>query len=435
VGDPTPREALRRALLQREGKLPTGTLARLSRTAGAMLRSGRMMMRGDDSGQEPDLEQALALVASIGQLKGVAMKMGQIMSYIDVALPEQLRDALAVLQTHSPPMAFSQVAEIVRADLPDRGAALLADMEAEPLAAASIGQVHRAMLPSGQPVAVKVRYPEVDRAIEADFGASRIGVTMAALFYPGSRIEGFIQEAKARFLEECDYQHEARSQARFAEIYAGHPTLLVPDVHRPYCGDRVLTTSFVQGIGFEDFLAQGPDQDSRDRLGVALFQFYVGTLFCHGLYNCDPHPGNYLFLPDSRAAMLDYGCTRSFEPAFVRKLARLTAAVHADTREALHAAFLDLGMVRHGKAYDFSVARDLVRGFYGPMLEDREQAIALGEQDMGAMMRSKRQLMKLTLPGEFLFLFRIRFGLMSVLARLGARANWYRLEREFIRQA
>ena len=430
------KETLRRRLLERGGAaLPTGTMSRLGRTAGAMMRSGRMMMSGGgkDGDGEPtfDLEQALALVTSVGQLKGVAMKMGQIMSYIDVAVPDELRAALEVLQTHSPPMEWERVQEIIEADLPESAQALLAHMTREPVAAASIGQVHRATI-QGTEVAVKVRYPEVDAAIEADFGASKIGVAMAALFYPGARIKGFIDEAKARFLEECDYAHEAHCQTRFAEIYDGHPLIQVPPVHPDFCGARVLTSTFVQGIPFDEYLAGDPPQEERDRLGQELFRFYVGCLFAHHLYNCDPHPGNYLFLPGGRMAMLDYGCTREFEPALVEQLAGLTRAVHTDEHDGLHQAFLGLGMVREGKKYDFDTARDLVRGFYGPMLEDRVQRISLADQDMTSMMRSKRKLMKLTLPGEFLFLFRIRFGLMSVLSRLGARANWYALERGFV---
>ena len=130
--------------------------------------------------------------------------------------------------------------------------------------------------------------------------------------------------------------------------------------------------------------------------------------------------------------MLDYGCTREFESAFVDKLAELTRAVHRDERKRLHRAFLDLGMVQDGRPYDFDTARGLMRSFYGPMLRDVVQPIDLGEaMSMRQVFDSKRELMKLRLPGEFLFLFRIRFGLMSVLARLGARANWYRLERDW----
>ncbi len=166
---------------------------------------------------------------------------------------------------------------------------------------------------------------------------------------------------------------------------------------------------------------------------MALFEFYVGTLFRHHIYNCDPHPGNYLFLRDGHVAMLDYGCTRAFEPAFVQALAALTDAVHADEHDALHAALVRVGLVHDGVAYDFDTARALMRGFYGPTLHDRVGVVDLGEmRSLSSLFESKRKLMKLHMPGELLFLFRIRFGLMSVLARLGARANWYALERALV---
>jgi predicted unusual protein kinase regulating ubiquinone biosynthesis (AarF/ABC1/UbiB family) len=134
--------------------------------------------------------------------------------------------------------------------------------------------------------------------------------------------------------------------------------------------------------------------------------------------------------------MLDYGCTRDFEPAFVAKLARLTRAVHSDEHELLHRSFLDLGLVREDERYDFHTARGLVRAFYGPMLRDAVQQVDLGEaMGMRQVFEGKRELLKLRLPGEFLFLFRIRFGLMSVLAQLGARANWYRLEHQWVEAA
>jgi predicted unusual protein kinase regulating ubiquinone biosynthesis (AarF/ABC1/UbiB family) len=328
------------------------------------------------------------------------------------------------------------VEAIVQADLGERAAALLAQMDPAPVAAASIGQVHRARLPGGLRVAVKVRYPDVDKAIAADFRPAALGTRMASLFYPGANVDAMVREARARFLEECDYMHEARSQERFARIYEGHPTIAVPAVHPPYCSRRVLTSTWAEGLGFEAYLSAGPSSADRDRVGQALFEFYIGTLFLHGLYNCDPHPGNYVFQPDGRMVMLDYGCTREFERGFVAKLAALTRAVDADGRDDLHRAFVELGLVREGRAYDFETARALVRSFYGPMLRDDVIAIAPGDvMTFGSLVKRKRELMRLALPGEFLFLFRIRFGLMSILSRLGARANWYRLERRYAEAA
>ena len=327
-------------------------------------------------------------------------------------------------------MSIEQVRAIVRRELGERAEDLLARLDPMPIAAASIGQVHRAQLPDGRQVAVKVQYPEVESAIKSDFKPAAIGSTISALVYPGAKIDDFIEEARSRFLEECDYVHEASAQRRFAAIYADHPIIAVPRVFDSYCSRRVLTSSWITGAPFDAFVAGNPSQPARDRIGEALFGFYVGSLFEHGLYNCDPHPGNYLFLDDGRIGMLDYGCTREFEPEFVAKLTQLTRAVHKDDRDVLHQAFVDLGMVSDGQPYDFNTARALVRSFYGPMLRDSTQTVDLGEaMGMRRVFESKRELMKLRLPGEFLFLFRIRFGLLSVLAKLGARANWYQLER------
>jgi predicted unusual protein kinase regulating ubiquinone biosynthesis (AarF/ABC1/UbiB family) len=434
-------DSLKAALLERllgtSARLPTSTLGRFGRTASAALRSGRLLLGAERRAREGefplDLEAMAKVVGALGELKGIAMKVGQIMSYVDVALPEELRTALSVLQTHSPPMPTERVRALLRSELGESAAELLAHLEDTPLAAASIGQVHRARLADGTPVAVKVQYPEIEKAIQADFAPAAVGGVMASLFSPGAKVDAFLREARERFLEECNYLHEAHAQQRFAELFAAHPVLRIPAVHTRLCSRRVLTTTFMEGEGLEAFLAREPAQAVRDRLGEALFEFYVGALFRHRLYNCDPHPGNYLFQPGGTVVLLDYGCTREFEPAFVGKLAQLTRAVHRDTRETLHAAFVSLGMVREGQRYDFETARGLVRAFYGPMLRDEVRTIDLGEaRGMRQLIESKRHLMQLALPGEFLFLFRIRFGLMSVLARLGARANWYRLEEAYV---
>jgi predicted unusual protein kinase regulating ubiquinone biosynthesis (AarF/ABC1/UbiB family) len=399
----------------------------------AGLRGARLALnRKGRTGVPQDLESLAALAASIGQLKGIAMKAGQLMSYLELQLPPELQSALSVLQTHSPPMPFERVKEVIEAELGDRASPLLAQMQAVAAAAASIGQVHRAKLPSGDDVAVKVQYPGIEKAIADDFRPAALGTRFASLLVPGANVDAIVREAKRAMLEECDYEREARYQERFARIYAGHATLAIPPVHTPYCSRRVLTSSWIDGLRFDEFIATHPSSSERDRFGEALFEFYVGTLFRHGIYNWDPHPGNYIFRRDGRIAMLDYGSTREFDRAFVQKLAALTRAVHADTRDTLHGALRDLGIVKDDQNYDFVTARGLVRSLYGPMLRDETLAVEPGEaKPLGAVLESKRELLKLHLPGEFLFILRIRFGVLSVLAKLGARANWYRLERRF----
>src|SRR5499433_2811240 len=380
MSDRSLRDELERRLLALGDSLPTSSLGRLGRTALAGLRGGRIAWRAKQGEQQPtDIDALAAVVASIGQLKGIAMKSGQLLSYLDLPLPPEMRSALAVLQTHSPPMAFERVTEIVKAELGGRAATLLEHMAPVPAAAASIGQVHRASLPNGTQVAVKVQYPGIEKAITSDFRAAAVIKRFVGLIAPGASVDAVVREARRALLEECNYEREALYQERFARIYSDHPVLAVPAVHRRYCSRRVLTTSWVDGLRFDDFVAATPTGLERDRFGEALFEFYLGTLFRHGLYNWDPHPGNYIFRGDGRLAMLDYGSTREFDRAFVQKLAALTRAVHTDTHAALHAALVNLDMVPNNDTYDFESARALVRSFYGAMVRDEIVSIEPGE--------------------------------------------------------
>lgn len=421
--------------LEERAEVPSSRLARLAQSALSGFRAYRLLGKRREEEGEIKLkpEDVARFVTSVGQLKGVAMKAGQIMSYIDVALPEEARNALSVLQTHAQPMETERVRAILKAELGDKGEFLASTLEDRPVSAASIGQVHRAFLPDDTPVAVKVQYPDIEDAIRSDFSLAQVGTRIANLIYPGASVEEFVEEAKKRFLEECDYEAEANAQERFAHIYQDHPLLKVPAVHREYCSQRVLTSTFIDAPGFHSFLQTDPTQQRRDEIGEALFEFYVGTLFREGLYNCDPHPGNYLFPEDGHVVMLDHGCTKVFPSDFVDKIARLTLAVHADDSDEIHEVLVNLGIVETRQDYDYETARDLLRAFYGPMLENEKKAIDLsGGLGMQAILERKRQLMQLSLPGEFLFLFRIRFGLMSVLDELGATANWHQLEESYV---
>lgn len=430
------KETILFVLAENEGKqIPTSSIGRISRMAFTALKSGSLVKKTSKRGQteaEIDPQKLIKLISSVGQLKGIAMKMGQIMSYIDVAIPKDLQAALSVLQTFAQPMPFEDVSSIIREAFKTDADSLLERMEKAPIAAASIGQVHRAYV-ENVPVAVKVQYPEIETAIKNDFSPAAVGTKMASLFFPNAGVDGYVNEAKSRFLEECNYLHEAHFSEEFRRIFAHHAILFVPPIVPRFCAANVLTTEFIDGQNFEAFLQTNPCQNTRNRIGEALFEFYIGSLFKHCIYNCDPHPGNYLFCDGDRVAMLDHGCTRQFEPAFVAKLVYLIKAVHADDREMLNEALLKLEIVRPGKHYDYDMIRGFLRSFHGPMLKDTVCGVDLSSaMEMKEMFKKKQQLMRFKLPGEFTFLFRIRFGLMSVLAKLGSQANWYQLEKQNI---
>ncbi len=423
----SPRSRLRDALLAAESTVPTSTLGRLWRGGKSAIGVGAALARAR-RGEALEPGDLAALVGEFGELKGVAMKAGQMLGYLDASLPEELRSALALLQTAAPRSSAAEVAAVIRGALGERGEALLAGMEAEPVAVASIGQVHRARLPDGAVVAVKVRHPGIEAAIRADFRAASVGGTLGALI-GGGAVPGMIEEARQTFLEECDFVLEAERQRRFAAFFAGDPEIVVPEVVGEWSGAGVLVSRWNAGQGFEEYLAGAPPQAERDRLGAAIFRFWVRSLHQAGLFHADPHPGNFAIAADGRLIVYDYGCVRELEPALRRGFAGLAAATRADDVEAMAAAITTLGGQPPTSRRGRDDLRRLLRGFFGPLCTPGPRAIAPDEGfEARGVLHDKRTVLALRLPPRLLFLFRLRFGLYAVLARLGARVDWARLE-------
>jgi len=325
----------------------------------------------------------------------------------------------------------------VREDLGERGVTLWAGLSPDPVSIASIGQVYRGTLPDGADVAVKVRHPAIDEAIRSDFSVASFATKMAGVMAPGmgATARDFVEEMKARLLEECDYSLEAERQRLFGRLFEGHPIIVVPRVHDGWCAWRVLTTTWEEGRDFEPFRTTA-SQDERDHAGAALFDFYIGTLYRHGLFHADPHPGNYRFRDDGRVVVFDYGCVRVFEPEVAAAFAALAQAVRDDDRSAICDALRGLGAEpsKHDATYEH--LRRLLRSFFGPMLTPGPHAIdSRIVFQMGQITRDKLAIARLRLPGRLMFLFRIRFGLFAVLSRLGAIDDWAALERRFFEEA
>lgn len=436
--DDEPTMALLNRLLETAiDGVPSGVFGRVSRLAGTMARAGvafgarRLGVKG--ASDEATLER---LVQRLGTMKGVAMKAGQILSYTDESLPEEARRILATLQTHSAHVPFDRLRSVVLDELGTKGQELLSTMHRKPVAAASIGQVHRATLPSGHEVAVKIQYPGIDTALSSDFLAAAGGAAFARLLAPAGNIGDFIAEARERILAECDYVQELAWQQRFRRLFARHRVLRVPKVYPGYSSRRVLTSAWQDGRRFDTWLAGRPSQEERNRVGTALYEFYVGAFLRHGVFNADPHPGNYLFRGDGKLVILDYGCVREFSRERVLAFQALRDAVQRDDQGMVCAALSALGAKDPGSGERYAAVRILLRSFFGPTLVDRVQRVLPTSQTgLGQLVADKRTIANLNLPGELLFLFRIRFGLHSLLARIGAEANWYQLERAWSERA
>ncbi|MEO8587013.1 MAG: AarF/UbiB family protein [Acidobacteriota bacterium] len=426
--------------------VPENALARVGATAFAAARTGAGFLAGALRGRGKaglagvDLETIERLVTSLGELKGVAMKLGQILGTLDTideTIPPEARRLLALLQTQSQRAEPGAIEEVLRKELGKKAEALLANLDPIPASVASIGEVHRARLPDGTPVAVKVQHPGIENAVRADFRAAGAGRAFASMFPGGgATVRESIAEAGERLLEECDYRLEAERQVTFRRLFARHAILVVPSVHRAWTTRRVLTTTWEDGLGLDAYLESGPDLAAKSRAGKALLEFYIGTLYRHALFHADPHPGNYRFRDDGRIVVFDYGCVRVFDRPTVAALAALARAVRADDAGAIRGALAALGARHTGGDADFALIRTLLRGFFGPMLLPGPRAVDAGATlDLASVMRDKLALMRLQLPGKLLFLFRIRFGLYAVLARLGAVCDWSALEASYADEA
>jgi predicted unusual protein kinase regulating ubiquinone biosynthesis (AarF/ABC1/UbiB family) len=427
-------DAFRRRILSSEGKGTPAGFSRLWRTGKSAMGMASAVLGGQFRGrgrglEAADFEAVMRLVERLGQLKGVAMKAGQILGYVDPSLSPELRGMLSVLQTASPPSPLAEVEGTIRDAFGDRAEELLATLERSPIAVASIGQVHRATLRDGQEVAVKVRHAGIEAALASDFKAASLGSAIATSLFgvAGGSVKSFVDEARSAILEECDYQREATRQAEFARIFEGDPEIVIPPVVLDWCGPGVLTTGWRPGQGLDGWLGANPDATTRNRVGEALFRVYVGTLYRHGLFHADPHPGNYGFRDDGRIVVYDFGCVRQFEANTVRAFAALVSAVRVDDHGAMSDALSALGA--NPRPNVNSHLRKLLRGFFGPLLAPGVQRIKPDEGlDARQVMQDKRATMQLALPGKLLFLFRLRFGLYAVLSRIEAEADWSSLE-------
>jgi predicted unusual protein kinase regulating ubiquinone biosynthesis (AarF/ABC1/UbiB family) len=321
------------------------------------------------------------------------------------------------------------IAGVIAAELGAPPEALFDRFDPAPFAAASIGQVHRAEL-DGQALAVKVQYPGIEELLRTDIATVGRLARLATLLSP---VDGrdVVEELAARVLEECDYVREADNQNRFAGLLAGDPDLAVPAVRADRSSRRVLTTVLCQGADFDSFATVAP-ADARDRAGAAIYRACFVSLFRHGVYNADPHPGNYRFAPDGRVTLLDFGCVKQFTPAFIAGWKRIARAVLDDDRAAFRRAWTDAGFVGRARRFDFDHQLAAMRFLYRPMISREPFRFThdyIAEVHDRLAFKNVNKL-RLALPPDWLFVNRLQFGLFSVLAHLGATVRYHRIFRD-----
>src|SRR5438874_36612 len=439
-------------MARKDQSIPQGRVARTARVGSVIGSQGaryagtraanvvRSKERATEALDSRHLEAAERMVDVLGTMKGAAMKIGQLASFIDTEfLPPEYRelyqDKLSALRTSAPPMAWDKVSKVLEEEWESPVDELFERFDRDAIAAASIGQVHRAILPDGRVVAVKIQYPGVAKALRADMQNAGMILRLAKAIAPGLDAKAAAEELKERVLEELDYEYEAQNQRTFARAYRGHPFIYVPDVISRLTTERVLVTEWVDGLGFED-IKELP-QDKRDRFGEIVFRFCFGSIYHLQHFNADAHPGNYVLMLDGKVAFLDFGMTKQLDKEQIElEIAALEAAFDNDPQELVNALH-DLGFLRNPKRIDAERMMEHVKAVGGWYMEDREltidselvmraiSAVTDPRSDFYDLMRREN------VPANELMGRRMESGVLAVLGQLNATRNWYRIGREW----
>ncbi len=442
-----------RALADRNGDAPPGAvppgsavvartrgqrraeLARMGGRAGAGFAIHKARRVFASAERQAELDQAFELrtaeqvAEALGGMKGAFMKLGQMASYLDIGLPDHARAALADLQQNAPPMSAELAAGVIEHELGAPPDIAFAEWDPVPLASASIGQVHRAITHDDRAVAVKVQYPGVDQAIEADLEAAGLVFGAMGLAFSGFEPGPLVDEIRARVVEELDYENEARNQQLFADSYRNHPFIHVPDVVTGLSTARVLTTDLAEGVRFD--VMEGWDQAQRDLAAEAIYRFVFRSLYRLRAFNGDPHPGNYLFQPDGRVTFLDFGLVKHFTEPEIGVFGDMIQAMVIEGDTARYRRIIEqIGLLKPGAPVSDRQVHEYFSHFYEFVMHDEVVTIT-PQWSTDAVSRYFDPsgpygpvIKAANLPASFVIIQRINLGLMAILGDLHATGNF-----------
>lgn len=393
---------------------------------------------------------AEAMLKTLGEMKGLPLKLGQMASYIDGLAPpgyeEKFQEVLKKLQAKAPPLSREAAEKVVTKELgpPEE---IFAEWEPDPFAAASIGQVHRAVTKSGDRVAVKVQYPDIDKAIVNDLKSISMLESMIAPVGRKYHSKETLEEIKSVFLAELDYGLEAENAETFRKIHDGDDEIVIPRVWNAFSTKRVLTLEMIGGEDYASF-CQSASQEDRNAASATIWRFMFRALFKHGMLYADPHPGNYRFLGGGRVAFLDYGCVKRMPPHLLAGTKRYLVTAMDQDWEAFERACIEVLGYDPSDPEAFKLFVDYSKMILEPLTTDGtfRHTHAVAREAVAFLVRGGKKLMKpkegdvlpnlpkpIHMPQDHTFMNRLQWGLASVMAGLGGEGNWRRIAEPWIR--
>ena len=389
---------------------------------------------------ESHLRKARRLVDRSTELRGAFMKLTQLLSMRDDLLPAEALQVLSVVQSSAPPMSYDAIHRQVVAELGADPDVLFERFEHEAFAAASLGQVHRAVLKGGEPVVVKIQYPGVEATVDQDLRNVHTLLQALARLVRDIMRQDFdpsdvYRELEERLHEELDYVHEANNVALFQRMFADDPEVIIPRVYPDLSSRRVLTLGEVEGYPIADILKPGVDQSLKDWVAIKYFRVLWRQIFEFGVLHTDPHPGNYRVTYHPKLGILDFGSIRIFPEEIRRAYMRLASAMLDRDEAAIARASVDLGFI--DQSADPAPFIRILGIIFEPVLEDRDY----NPRDYNSVERGMEiatiglQHRIFKAPGHRVFLERALLGLDAYLKQLGTVTNWQRLYREALEQA
>ncbi len=378
---------------------------------------------------EMQARTAEQLFSVLGQLKGGAMKFGQAMSIFESAFPEELaapyRTMLTKLQDSAPPLPASTVHTVLAAELGPRWRRSFAEFDDTPVAAASIGQVHRGVWRDGRDVAVKIQYPGAGPALLSDIAQISRVARMATMWVPGIEIKPILDELRSRMAEELDYNLEAKSQEKFAKGFDGDPHFAIPHVIKH--SEHVIVSEWLDGRPLSRIIADGTPEE-RDAAAGRYMEFLLVGPGRVGLLHADPHPGNFRMLPDGRLGVIDFGAVNRLPQGLPREMGQfLTVAIHGDAPGTL-AGLRETGFVRPGMDIDAERLLEYLEPFIDPLRTDTFRFSRPWLRDVFAHINDPRRPnyavgMRLNLPPEYLLIHRVWLGGIGVLCQINGEVR------------